>query len=245
MEIIPAIDLLGGKCVRLKKGEYRRKRTYSETPVAMARFFKAQGARRLRVVDLDGAREGKPKNIYAAIAIVRATRLPVQFSGGIRSLETVVRVLKGGIESVVLGTAAYAEPEFLKRALSRYGRRIMVSVDVRAGRVAVKGWRSTLGLRAGEAIRMLAKIGVKGILYTDTARDGTLKGVNFARLRKVTALCRKAGVFMHYAGGVRDIMDIRRLKRLDGKTLRGIVAGKSLFEGTLDLGEAVREVKGK
>ncbi len=245
MEIIPAIDLLGGKCVRLRKGVYRRKSIYPKTPVAMAESFKTQGARRLRVVDLDGAREGAPRNLRTAIAIARATRLPVQFSGGIRSMETVERVLGGGIRDVVLGTAAYAEPEFLRRAIRRYGRRIMVSVDVRAGRVAVKGWRSTLGLRTAEAIRMLAKIGVKGILYTDTGRDGTLKGVNIPGLRRVAALCRKAGMFMHYAGGVRDIVDIRRLKGLDAKTLRGIVAGKALFEGSLDLGEAVRNVRRK
>ncbi len=230
-----------GRCVRLTRGSYRRCRFYSADPVKTARAFRSAGAKRLHVIDLDGARLGRPCNLRLAGRIARATHARVEFGGGIRNLESVTRAVDAGMDRVILGTAAFTDEVFLERALARYGSRIMASVDLKRGLVAVKGWRSTLELDGPAAIRRLAARGVRSIVYTDTKRDGTLEGVDVRGLRRILGVSGKCGVTVDFAGGVRDLED---LKRLDRKVLRGVVTGKAIYEGTLDLREALREARG-
>jgi phosphoribosylformimino-5-aminoimidazole carboxamide ribotide isomerase len=242
MQIIPAIDLLGGECVRLTKGSFSKRRVYSVSPEEVALSFKRQGARRLHVVDLDGAKKGRPVNLGAAVRIGISTGLPVELGGGMRTLAAVRRALRRGIDTVILGTAAFANPRMLKRAVADHGARIAVSLDLRGGRVAVKGWRSRLDMTGPGAIRWLAGMGVRRIVYTDTDRDGTLRGVNVRGIKAVLEECSKNGMTMIFAGGVRDIKDIRKLRKLDPAVLRGAVSGKALYEGTLDLAKAVKAI---
>lgn len=241
MEVIPAIDLRGGKCVRLTKGDYSREKSYSGDPAATAREFKRAGATRLHIVDLDGARDGRPANLEVAVSIRRDEQigLPVEFGGGVRSLEDIRRVLSFGIDDVMVGTAGFADPELFPAAAREFGDRILAAVDVRAGRVVAAGWLKDTGLAADAAIELVAEAGVKRILYTDTDRDGTLEGADAGRLAAVIARCRALGLGVHFAGGVRDLADIKRLKELDQTVLRAVIAGRAIYEGTLDLAEAI------
>ena len=248
MLVIPAIDLMDGKCVRLEKGDYARKTEYSDDPAGCAEKFAEAGATLIHVVDLDGARAGSPRNLGVAARIKRLTGLRIEFGGGLRDLESVREAFQAGMDSVILGTAAHADPAFLAGAVGAFGGQVLVAVDDRAGQVAVKGWSATVELRCEDAIRNVAAARVKGVVYTDTARDGTLGGVDAGRLAGIVALSGECGLFLHFAGGVRDIADINRLKDLDAdadaQVLRGVIAGKAIYEGTLDLAQAIRQARG-
>jgi len=241
VEVIPAIDLLGGKCVRLTKGDYSREKSYSGDPVAVARGFKSDGATRLHIVDLDGARSGNTVNFNAAVAIRgdEGVRLPVEFGGGVRTIDDVRRILSAGIEDVMVGTAGFSDPELLPAVVKEFGDRILAAIDVRGGKVVAAGWLKEAGFTQEEAIEFVRKAGVKRILYTDTERDGTLDGADTGRLSAVLDRCRAGGMFVHFAGGVKDLDDIRRLKQLDRTVLRAVITGKAIYEGTLSLAEAI------
>ncbi len=237
MDIIPAIDLRGGKCVRLTRGDYGQEKAYSEDPLAVAKEFQRQGAARLHMVDLDGARTGKPLYFEVARRIATATGLAIEYGGGVRSLEAVQQALANGIDRVILGTAAFKSPGFLAQVLVQYREAVLVSVDVRDGMVQVEGWTAALDIKAEEVVPRLVRQGVAGIVYTDTERDGTLEGVDTTRLSAV--LKRAEGIEVQMAGGVRDAGDIRRLLPLAGAGLSAVIVGKALYEGTLDLAEAL------
>jgi phosphoribosylformimino-5-aminoimidazole carboxamide ribotide isomerase len=164
----------------------------------------------------------------------------VEYGGGVRSVANIESALAAGVDRVMVGTAAFTDAAFLAVAVRRWADRLLVAVDIRGGKVAVRGWHATLDVTLQDAIALLHDNGVQGVVYTDTERDGTLEGADTGRLTAACDACRELGVFLHFAGGVRDVEDIRRLKAYDAATLRGVITGKAVYEGTLDLAEAIR-----
>ena len=238
MEMIPAIDLRGGRCVRLVQGDYDRETVFSDDPAAVAQRWAEEGAPRLHVVDLDGAREGRPVNDEAVRRIIDAVAVPVQVGGGVRDLDAVERWLAAGADRVVLGTAAVRDPSFAAEACRRHGERIVVSVDGRDGFFAAEGWRETTDQRVEDLLRRFADLGVQRFVYTDIARDGTLTSPNF---EAVEALVRTAppGVSIIASGGVAEAAHLVRLAELG---VEGAIVGRALYEGTLLLPEALAAV---
>jgi phosphoribosylformimino-5-aminoimidazole carboxamide ribotide isomerase len=233
MEIVPAIDIRGGRCVRLYQGDYGRETVFADDPVEMARRWRDEGAPRLHVVDLDGAREGRPVNAELVGRIVAVASVPVQVGGGLRDMPAIQRHLDMGVDRVVLGTAAVKDRALLAAALAGHGQRIVVSVDARAGQVAVQGWEQETQQAAAELIAELTALGVPRFVYTDTARDGTLEGPNFAAIGSLVAGVRAPVI---YAGGVSSIDDLVRLAPLG---LEGAIVGKALYTRDIILREAL------
>jgi phosphoribosylformimino-5-aminoimidazole carboxamide ribotide isomerase len=233
MELVPAIDIRGGRCVRLYQGDYGRETVFADDPVEVARRWRDEGAGRLHVVDLDGAREGRPTNAEIVERIVAVARVPVQVGGGLRDMPAIQRYLDGGVDRVVLGTVAVKDRDLLGRALAAYGPRIVVSVDARAGQVAIQGWQQETQLAAAELMRELASLGVSRFVYTDAARDGTLEGPDFAAIERLMAGFSLPVV---YAGGVSGIDDLLLLASLG---LEGAVVGQALYTRDIVLREAL------
>jgi phosphoribosylformimino-5-aminoimidazole carboxamide ribotide isomerase len=233
-EVIPAIDLRGGRCVRLYQGDYARETVYSDDPAAMARQWAALGAPRLHVVDLDGARAGEPVNLDAIRAILAAVRVPVQVGGGVRTAATVARLLGLGVQRVVLGTAAVQDPDLTAAVCARYGDAVIIGVDARDGLVAVSGWTETASLKATDLIPRMEAAGARRFIYTDIGRDGTLAGPNLEQLREVAACCTSAKVVA--SGGVARLEDIAAVRALG---VEGVIVGKALYDGAVDLGAAL------
>ena len=238
MDVIPAIDIRGGRCVRLVQGDYARETVFADDPAEAAKRWRDAGARRLHVVDLDGARQGRPLNWEAVTRIVAAVDAPVQMGGGLRDLGTVQRYLDGGIERVVLGTAAVKDEALLGAALDRFPGRIVVGVDARDGIVVTEGWLEASGVAAGELVRRLAAMGVPRIIYTDTLRDGTLTEPNFPGLQALLADVQSSGGEMRvlYSGGVASLRHVRRLAETG---VEGVVVGRALYTGDVDLRDAI------
>ena len=237
IELIPAIDLIGGKCVRLTKGDYDSKKVYNEDPVAQAKEFEAMGFHRLHVVDLDGAKSGKTVNIDTVKRIAAVKGLYSEIGGGIRNMETVSRYLEAGVDRVILGTAALRDPSFLKNALREYGDRIAVGVDLKDGKVAVKGWLETSNNDGIEFLKELEDLGVEGVIVTDISRDGAMKGTNldlYGRIKEEVSLKVTA------SGGVSTIEDIVALKSMG---LYGAIIGKAYYTGAIKLKEALEALE--
>ena len=237
MEILPAIDLKGGRCVRLLQGRADQETVYSDDPIATARHWVALGAERLHIVDLDGAFEGEPRHLDIAIRIAGEAGCKVELGGGIRTDETVAKALEGGIERVVVGTRALSSPGWLRDLARRWPGRIVAGIDARDGKVAVKGWTEVSEIDAIELGRQVAGFGVRAIIFTDIATDGMLTGPNIAAMR---AMAEAVDVPVIASGGVSSIGDIRALAELP---IEGIITGKALYDGRLDLAEAIRAVK--
>ncbi len=235
MEVIPAIDLRGGRCVRLFQGDYARETVFSDDPVAMARHWEQQGAPRLHIVDLDGAKEGKPRNLDVARAIARAVTIPVQLGGGIRDKETARRVLAAGVRRVIIGSAALEE-ETARRMIEALGDRLAVGIDARGGRVSVKGWLETTEVEALHLARRLASFGARCIVFTDIERDGMLSGPNVPALR---ALVSAVSASVIASGGIAAIEHLRAVKEAGAA---GAIVGMALYTGQLDLREALEAV---
>jgi phosphoribosylformimino-5-aminoimidazole carboxamide ribotide isomerase len=233
MELIPAVDIRGGRCVRLYQGDYGRETVFADDPVEMARRWQDEGARRLHVVDLDGAREGRPANADIVERIVAVARVPVQVGGGLRDMPAIRRYLDSGIDRVVLGTAAVKDRALLGEALTAYGPRIVVSVDARAGQVAVQGWQQEAHLAAAELMSELAGLGVSRFIYTDTVRDGTLEGPDFQAIETLVAGVSQPVI---YAGGISGIDDLVRLASVG---LEGAIVGQALYTRDVVLREAL------
>jgi phosphoribosylformimino-5-aminoimidazole carboxamide ribotide isomerase len=233
MIVIPAIDLYGGQCVRLRHGKLEEKTVYSDDPVAVAKQWAAAGATRLHVVDLEGAFTGEPKNLDWVIRIKQETKLTVQMGGGLRSLSIIERILKSGIDRVVIGTVAMEEAGMAKTAFQRFQSRVMVAIDVKDGKVAVRGWKDDSGVPATEALSIVEKLGAQEVIYTDISRDGTLEGVN---LKGFSDMINATGLTIIASGGVTTLQDIVRLKTLGTPAC---IVGKALYEGKIKLAEAI------
>ncbi len=238
--MIPAIDLKGGKCVRLQEGVAERVTEYSDDPVTMALAWEEQGATRLHLVDLDGAFSGTSVHLEVARAIFRSLKVPVQFGGGIRSLEHVDRILNLGADRVVLGTVAVEHPEIVEEAARKYGASIVIGIDARNGKVASRGWIEQTSLSALDLAKRMGSIGVLRIIYTDVSRDGMLRGVNF---RETEELAREAGIRVIASGGVAGLDDIRELWRRRESGIEGVILGRALYDKRLDFRETVEALK--
>ena len=235
MILYPALDILGGAVVRLSQGDFERSTAYASSPLAAARLWASAGADHLHVVDLDGARQGAPVNLDNLRAIVDETDLDVQFGGGLRSLEAIDAALAAGASRVIIGTAAFKNPELLDRALESHGNRIAVSVDARDGIVATSGWLEATELQAVDAVRALSARGVSTIIFTDVERDGMLGGPDLDRLHSIADVV--AGDLL-YAGGISSLEDLRALAQLDSPMIAGVIVGKALYEERFTVAEA-------
>lgn len=237
MEVIPAIDIRGGRCVRLHQGDYALETVFEADPVAVARRWAEQGASRIHVVDLDGARGGRQANAALVLAIAAAVPCPVQTGGGIRDLETLRATLEGGVQRVVLGTAAVKDPALLREAIALAGERLIVSVDARDGTVRTEGWTEGSELDARSWIDELVGLGVRRIVYTDIARDGAMAGPN---LEAYESLARGAHVAVIAAGGVTTVDDVRRLAACG---IEGAIIGRALYTGDIALPAAIEAAR--
>ncbi len=233
MDIIPAIDLKEGRCVRLYQGDFAQATVYGDDPVAMAQRWADLGATRLHVVDLDGAKSGRPVNTDAVLGIVRVLKIPVQLGGGLRREEDINAALALGVERVILGTAAVEQADLVARVAARFGDQIIIGVDARDGLVATDGWTSTADVRATALVSHVASLGVRRVIYTDISRDGTLTEPNFAALAK---LIRPGGPAIIASGGIANTSQLLRLAELGAESA---IVGKALYAGAIDLTEAL------
>ncbi len=242
MILFPAIDLKGGKCVRLLRGEMSAATTFNEDPADQARKFEAAGCRWIHVVDLDGAFAGAPVNAPAVRAILAAVKVPVQLGGGIRDAAGIAAWLEAGIARVILGTIALRDPDLVKRACRDWPNRIVVGIDARAGRVAVEGWAETSDVLAVDLAKKFADAGVAAIVYTDIDRDGAMGGPN---VEATAALAKACGIPVIASGGVSSLGDLRALKAHAADGVVGVISGRALYDGRIDLGSAVKLLEAK
>ncbi|MFA5844475.1 MAG: 1-(5-phosphoribosyl)-5-[(5-phosphoribosylamino)methylideneamino]imidazole-4-carboxamide isomerase [Coriobacteriia bacterium] len=240
MIVLPAIDLLGGKVVRLRQGRYDDVTIYSDDPVEQARRFADAGAQWLHVVDLDGARDGEPANLRAVEAIADAVDMNVEFGGGIRSIETLKRVVAAGVRRAVLGTALVTDPEFVTLACETFPG-IAGGVDARDGKVRIAGWREGTGQDALELVRELAGLGVRRVVYTDIAVDGMQTGIDADAYED---LARGAGIAVVASGGVATLDDVRRLRE-QAPSVEGVIVGRALYEAAFTLEDALAAASGE
>jgi phosphoribosylformimino-5-aminoimidazole carboxamide ribotide isomerase len=239
MLIIPAIDLKDGHCVRLRQGLMEGATVFSEDPAAMAAQWLAQGARRLHLVDLNGAFAGKPKNEDAVRSIIETVGLdiPIQLGGGIRDLETIERYLDIGVTYIIIGTAAVKVPGFLHEACDAFPGHIMVGLDAKGGKVAVDGWSKLTGHDVGDLAHRFEGYGVEAIIYTDIGRDGMLSGVN---IEATVELARPLTTPVIASGGITNLDDVRRLCAVQQEGITGAITGRAIYEGSLDFAQAQR-----
>ena len=237
MEIIPAIDLRGGRCVRLHQGDYSKETVFSNDPVGVALWCQKEGARRIHVVDLDGAAYGELSNLPLIKEIARLVDVPVQVGGGIRSLHIAQEVLEADVERVVLGTAAVDNPRLVEELCGELGaERVVVAVDAKEGMVATKGWQEGTSITSLELLRQMAQLGVPRFLYTDISRDGTLTHPNF----QATQVLVDTGLAIQASGGISSIEHIRQLQKMG---VEGVILGRALYTGDIQLREAIHAVK--
>lgn len=237
MEIYPAIDLYGGQAVRLYKGDYAQMTVYSAHPELVAKDFAAAGAKSIHLVDLEGAKTGKPENLTAIRKILDETDLFAEVGGGIRSLETVERYLSIGVGRVILGTAAVTDPAFLEAALAKYGEKIAVGVDLKDGFVAIKGWTEKSALTAAGFFSQMGRLGVKTVICTDISRDGAMQGTNRGLYLE---LSQAYHLDLIASGGVSSLEDVLALKAMG---LHGAIIGKAYYIGAIDLKQAVEAAR--
>ncbi len=236
MLIIPAIDLKDGECVRLKQGRMDDSTVFGADPVAMAQRWVDAGARRLHLVDLNGAFAGEPVNGEAVKAIARAhPTLPIQIGGGIRNAEIIEAYLSAGVSYVIIGTKAVKEPQFVTEMCKRFPGKIIVGIDAQDGMVATDGWAEVSSVKAVDLAKRFAQDGVSSIVYTDIARDGMMQGVN---VEATVALAEACGIPVIASGGVTNMDDIHALKAVAARGILGAITGRAIYEGTLDLAEA-------
>jgi phosphoribosylformimino-5-aminoimidazole carboxamide ribotide isomerase len=237
MKIIPAIDIKNGNVVRLVRGDYDNVKIYSNDPRDIAKMWYSKGADTLHVVDLDGALAGEPKNMDSVKEIVKSVSIPVELGGGLRNLDYIDWAFKVGVSKVVLGTKAVEDIDFVTNAIKKYGDKIIVSIDSKGGFVMLEGWTRASSINAIDMVRKLENIGASAVIYTDITVDGTLSGPNFTRLDNFLS---NVNISVIAAGGVASTDDVRKLCALNRKNLVGIIVGKGLYEGTVDLKEAIK-----
>lgn len=237
MYIIPAIDIKNGNCVRLTKGEKNSEIIFSYNPAEVARKWESCGAQWIHVVDLDGAFGGKPVNIEVVEKIVGSVECSVQVGGGIRNVETVDRYFDAGVERIIIGTAAFDNTDFLKIICEKYPGRIAVGIDTKDGRIAVNGWRETIDKRYADVVSELSEVGVSLIVHTNVDRDGTLEGVNIA---PVSDFINSSEIPVIVSGGISTLQDLESISGLENGNLYGVILGKSIYMGNIDLKTAVQ-----
>ncbi len=237
MYIFPAIDLVSGKAVRLFKGDYDKMTVYNDNPLEVALDFQNQGAEFIHLVDLEGAKDGTTPNIETVKKIANETSLFTEIGGGIRDIDTVEKYLSAGVDRVILGTAAVKDEAFLKEALSKFGEKIAVGVDIKDGFVAIKGWLENSGIDPFEFCRKMQDLGVKSIICTDVSRDGAMQGTNLELYKE---LSQKFSIQITASGGVSSIEDVKALREMD---IYAAIIGKAYYIGAIDLKEAIEVAK--
>lgn len=238
VEIIPAIDMLDGKCVRLSQGRFDRVTVFADDPAEMARRWVSEGARRLHLVDLNGSRMGAPQELETVRRIAKTVDVPLQLGGGIRSIEIAREVLEAGVERVIFGTSAALDPALAEDVFAQLGDRAILGVDARDGFVAVKGWEETTSEEAVEFARRMQGLGAKRVIYTDISRDGMLQGANVAAMKR---MAEALDIPVIASGGVSTVEDIRALKRIEDSGIEGAILGKALYTGAMNLADALKE----
>jgi phosphoribosylformimino-5-aminoimidazole carboxamide ribotide isomerase len=241
MILLPAVDISGGRAVRLRQGHFDEETVYADDPLEAARSFARAGARFLHVVDLDGAREGEPVNLEHVRRITAELDVPVEVGGGLRSIASIRRALAAGASRLVLGTAAFTDPDLLDEALRAFTSRILVGVDVRGGMVSVAGWTRETQMRGEDAIRRMQQRGVTRFVYTNVDRDGILEGPDLDEVRRVSEAVR--GRFL-YSGGIGSVDDLHALRDLRVVNLAGVISGKALYEGRFGVREGQEALDG-
>jgi len=240
MEIIPAIDLLNGKCVRLNQGNYNEVTKFNSDPVKQAQIWESQGARRLHLVDLDGAKTGEPINDLTIKKIKRSISIPIQLGGGIRTIDRAKELLGIGIDRIILGTIAIENPELVKVLSQEYPRRVAVGIDAKEGMVATRGWLKQSEISSLELAKQLNDLELAAIISTDIATDGTLKGPNVQALREITEISINPVIA---SGGIGSIADLISLSDFENEGIEGIIVGRALYDGSIDLKEALLALK--
>ena len=238
MNIIPAIDLIGGKAVRLQKGDYDKVTVYSDDPASVAQSFEAAGAKYLHLVDLDGAKDGTTANFDTIKNIISKTNLSVEVGGGIRTIDRVKKYIDIGVDRVIIGTAAVTDPDFLREAVKEYGDKIVVGVDIKDGYVAIKGWLEISQLSCYDFCKSLEELGVKTIICTDISKDGMMSGTN---RELYLELSNRFGLNIIASGGVSSLDDVIALTAMD---IFGAIVGKALYTGDIDLSKAIHISEG-
>jgi phosphoribosylformimino-5-aminoimidazole carboxamide ribotide isomerase len=241
MELIPAIDLKEGRCVRLLKGDFAAETVYSNEPAEILARYRAFGARRIHVVDLDGAKDGEPRSLEHLRRIVQGTGVPVQYGGGLRTVDAVRDALRAGAERAIVGTAAFRDVDFLDEVVASFGSRIIVSVDVRDGFISTAGWTNTTEMPPADAIRRLMDRGVASFVYTNVDRDGKLEGPDIEEVRRVAEAVR--GRFL-YSGGIGRREDLEALAAMRQVNLSGVIVGKALYEKRFTIAEGQAALDG-
>jgi len=234
MIIYPAIDVKDGRCVRLVQGQFNDVTVYSDNPVEMAKKFEQMGAQYLHVVDLDGARLGEPRNTAIVSEIAIKLGIPVQLGGGIRNIEMIEIIISKGIQRIILGTSAVNDPNLVKKAVQTFDNSIAIGIDAKNGMVAIEGWAKTSEFTAIGFARKMQELGAKTIIYTDISRDGMLAGPN---LKAMEEMVKSVEIEVIASGGVKSIEDIKNLKDIG---VAGVIVGKALYTGDIDLAEAIR-----
>ena len=240
MIIYPAIDIRGGRCVRLTEGRFDAETVFADDPAEMALKWAGIGAEFLHLVDLDGALAGEGKNVPVIERILQSVNIPVQLGGGIRNLETIEKLLALGVTRLILGSAAVKNPQLVEEACKKYPGHIAVGIDAKNGEVAIEGWGKGSGVAATELAKKMAAYGVETIIYTDISRDGMLSGVN---VEATAALARACGVPIIASGGVASLEDIRRVKAVESDGVQGCIIGKAIYTGAVDLKAALALAK--
>ena len=243
MLVVPAIDLKDGLCVRLYKGNMKEVTVYSKDPCEVALKWEQMGAKYLHLVDLDGAVAGSPKNLEAIKEIIFQINIPVQLGGGIRSLETIEYYLNLGLTRLIIGTAALKNPKLIKNAVEKFGSdTIVLGLDSTSGKVAVDGWETVAEKSALEFGKEMKEMGLERVIYTDTLRDGTLEGLNIEGIKE---MAEKTGLKVIASGGVAGLEDVKKVKEIQGIGVEGLIIGKALYTGDIDLREALRIAGGE
>lgn len=239
MRLFPAIDIQGGQCVRLRRGDFADRTVFGSDPVEIAKRWEEQGARHLHVVDLDGARVGSPQNFEVVKAVAEAVSIPVQLGGGIRTVEALDLIAQSRVARIIVGTGAIGDDAFLREAFCRWGSGLIVAVDAEDGFVTTHGWQKRTLISVARLAEQLVALGVKEVLYTDVARDGMMRGMN---IKAYEDLARQTTLEIIASGGVTTLDDLRAVKALEPLGVTGVIVGRALYEGAFTLPEALEVV---
>lgn len=242
MIVIPALDLKEGRCVRLSQGRMDQESVYSENPVQMARHWESKGAERLHVVDLNGAVTGRPFHRSLIEEIAKSIHIPIEMGGGIRDLETIESYLSSGVQWIILGTAAFKNRHLIEEACHRFPQRVILSIDARGGKVAIEGWKEIVSIEAMELARQFEGMALSAIIFTDVERDGMGTGLNW---EKTNELAQATSIPVIASGGVSRIEEIEHLMELEQNGIIGVIVGRALYTGQIDLEEAIQRVNRK